>query len=73
MRKFRLSDAALAAVQNTSSAQVWFFVLSSRRADAVALEAHICLDKARRRARTVKGIAKAGRVELTDSGAFAAT
>ena len=60
--EFEMNDEAIAAVQNTSPSQVWFFVMSDRSKKAVVREAHIAMEIAKRHARMIGSCTRVGRV-----------
>lgn len=60
--KLAMAKAAVLAVANTSPAQTWAFVCSSRRDDAVVVEAYISFEIARHAARRIGGCMRVGRV-----------
>jgi hypothetical protein len=60
--RLALSEEAKRAVANTSPAQTWAFVCSSRTKTALVVSAHISLALARAEARKLNAIVRMGHV-----------
>lgn len=60
--RLKMSDAALRAVKGANPRQTWAFVCSSRRNDAIVVDATIGFDDAKRKARLIGGVMRVGRV-----------
>jgi len=64
--KLQLTDAALAKVRGSSPSQTWAFVCSSRRKNAVVVDAFVSYDSAKRAAKAISGVMRVG---VVDGGA----
>lgn len=67
---FSLSMIAVDQTRNTSKAQTWMFVMSSRKQNAFVAEAYIAADVAKRRARALGSCVRIGRVVAGQAETF---
>lgn len=58
--RYPLSNQAKTQTENVNPQQLWFFVMSSRKASAVVVAAHIAKDTAQREARKLGSVSRMG-------------